>query len=294
MCNNNGINQGDLFNYIEKNPNILEQINGMLIERSAEKGCSREKTCVTDKLAERLRTVEMTDTIEKENEPESNNEKTSNLRKGPIQVYDEKGNVVIHEYINPTLLERKIKLSSGNEISAKQFIQESVAPHIPKSGTFKLKNGGEISARQYIEEFVMFELEKYNGDLDAMMKDTLLGTEEPPERDGWTQPTHGQEMGISKEQTEELSARPEIPLNSFKKSLLSKREKERIGLEEVKENQDEIGLRQERGKLVSLSMRGQLDEDGKRRLDEINGMLGIRMPQQHTAQRKGQYTGQSR
>lgn len=178
MCNNNGINQGDLFNYIEKNPNILEQIKGMLIERSAEKGCSREKTCVTDKLAERLRTVEMTDNIEKENESESNNEKTSNLRKGPIQVYDEKGNVVIHEYINPTLLERKIKLSSGNEISAKQFIQESVAPHIPKSGTFKLKNGGEISARQYIEEFVMFEIEKYNGNLDAMMKDTLLGTDD--------------------------------------------------------------------------------------------------------------------
>lgn len=32
----------------------------------------------------------------------------------------------------------------------------------------------------------MFEFEKYDGDLDAFMQDTLYGTDEPPERNSWT------------------------------------------------------------------------------------------------------------
>ena len=44
-------------------------------------------------------------------------------------------------------------------------------------------------------------------------------------------------------------------------------------------------------------MRGQLDEDGKRRLEEINSMLSIQRPQQRSTdkgQKNGQYIGQSR
>lgn len=210
-----------------------------------------------------------------------------------MQIYDERGNIIIQDYINPELMKRKIVLPNGNQINARQYIQEFVVPHIPESGNFKLKNGNEISARQYIEEFIMFELEKYDGDLDAMMQDTLAGTDEPPEKDGWTQPTHGQERGISEEQT----ANPRVSLDSFKRVIATKRDRERVGLSEVKESQDEIALRQERGKLVSLSMRGQLDEDGKRRLEEINSMLGIQRQQQRSTnkgQKNGQNTSQGR
>ena len=194
-------------------------------------------------------------------------------------------------------MKRKIVLPNGNQINARQYIQEYVVPHIPESGTFKLKNGNEISARQYIEEFIMFELEKYDGNLDTMMQDTLAGTDEPPERDGWTQPTHGQERGISEGEAEILSSNPRVNLDSFKKVIATKRDRERVGLSEVKESQDEIALRQERGKLVSLSIRGQLDEDGKRSLDEIDAKLNIRRHQQRSndiGQKNGQYTGQSR
>ena len=194
-------------------------------------------------------------------------------------------------------MKRKIVLPNGNQINARQYIQEYVVPHIPESGTFKLNNGNEISARKYIQEFIRFDLEKYDGDLDAMMQDTLAGTDEPPEKDGWTQPTHGQEMGISEEQAATSSSNPRVSLESFKKVIATKRDRERVGLSEVKESQDEIALRQERGKLVSLSMRGQLDEDGKRRLEEINSMLSIQRPQQRSTdkgQKNGQYTGQSR
>ena len=75
------------------------------------------------------------------------------------------------------------------------------------------------------------------------------------------------------------------------------RDREEVGLSDVKESQDEIALRQERGKLVSLSMRGQLDEDGKRRLEEINSILNIQRPQQRSTdkgQKNRKQTGQSR
>lgn len=199
--------------------------------------------------------------------------------------------------LNQSLLNQKVVLPNGNMIQATHYIEEIVRPLIPESGTFKLKNGVEISARQYIEEFVLGEGQtKYNGDIDALMQDTLFGTDEPPERDGWTQPTHGQEMGISEKQAENSNAKTRIDLAGFKKSLKTKRDKEKIGFSELKESQDEIALRQERGKLVSLSMRGQLDEDGKRRLEELNGMLNVQNTQHFTdkGQKNGQQTGQSR
>lgn len=290
------IKKRELYSYVEKNPTVLNIIKERLIQGCITKGCSKDKICVSDKLAERLKTVEITDTTEKAEDIEQNKKDSSQVRKGPIQVYDERGNIIIQDYINPELMKRKIVLPNGNQINARQYIQEFVVPHIPESGTFKLKNGNEISARQYIEEFIMFELEKYNGDIHALMQDTLAGTDEPPERDGWTQPTHGQEMGISEEQAENLSSNPRVSLESLKKVIASKRDRERVGLSEVKESQDEIALRQERGKLVSLSMRGQLDEDGKRRLEEINSMLGIQGPQRSAdkGQKNSQYTGQNR
>lgn len=69
----------------------------------------------------------------------------------------------------------------------------------------------------------------------------------------------------------------------------------KVTSKEAVQSQEKIALRQERGKLVSLRIRGQLDEDGKRRLEELNNMLNIRNAQQHTSdkvEKKG--NGQSR
>jgi len=289
---------------IEKfDPTFLDKVR-LNIEKSAkEKGIDIDKFCFETGTREKF---EEEDRKRAEEEKESITEeiieeKESRTRKGPIQVYDEKGNIIIHEFINPTLLERKIKLPNGYEMSAKQFIQESVVPHIPESGTFKLKNGVEISARQYIEEFIMFELEKYNGDLDALMRETLAGTDEPPKRDVGNQQTHGKVMETPVEQETErdtnTNTEDKSNLSSFRKSLEKIRDREKIGFNEVKGEQDKVALRQERGKLVSLSMRGQLDEDGQRRLQELNNILNINnYMQQHSDRgtKKGQYTGQSR
>jgi len=200
--------------------------------------------------------------------------------------------------LNGDLLNGTAITPNGDTISTYEYVTKYVEPILNENGTFKLKNGVEISARHYIEEYVLGEGQtKYNGDLDALMQDTLAGTDEPPQRDGWNQPTHGKVMETPVEQEIHTNNNTKIELSSFKKSLEKTRDREKIGLNEVKGEQDKVALRQERGKLVSLSIRGHLDEDGQRRLQELNNILNINnFMQQHSDRgtKKGQYTGQSR
>lgn len=78
--------------------------------------------------------------------------------------------VEITEFINPALLEKKVKLPNGIEISARQYIQEVYAPHIPANGRVTLSNGVDISVKQYIEEELLWEgQEKYNGDISQIL-----------------------------------------------------------------------------------------------------------------------------
>lgn len=79
----------------------------------------------------------------------------------------------ITDFINPTLLEQKMQLPNGTEISARQYIQELFAPHIPISGRITLNNGVDIPVKQYIEEILMGEgQEKYNGDISQILFNT--------------------------------------------------------------------------------------------------------------------------
>lgn len=81
--------------------------------------------------------------------------------------------VEITEYINPALLDKKVKLPNGVEISARQYIQEVYAPHIPANGMVTLSNGAEIPVKQYIEEVLLWEgQEKYNGDIEQILYNT--------------------------------------------------------------------------------------------------------------------------
>lgn len=77
--------------------------------------------------------------------------------------------------INPELLNKKIQLPTGAVISANQYIQEVVAPEIPKDGNFTLKNGVTISAVQYIEEVLLSEIENYGGNITELLENTTIG-----------------------------------------------------------------------------------------------------------------------
>ena len=81
--------------------------------------------------------------------------------------------VEITEYINPALLDKRVKLPNGVEISARQYIQEVYAPHIPANGMVTLSNGAEIPVKQYIEEVLLWEgQEKNNGDIEQILYNT--------------------------------------------------------------------------------------------------------------------------
>ncbi len=81
--------------------------------------------------------------------------------------------VKITNYLNPTLMERKLRYPNGAETSAVQYIQEYFSPYIPENGMITLKNGKDISIIQFIEEFVMYDGQnKYNGDIARLMEAT--------------------------------------------------------------------------------------------------------------------------
>ena len=74
--------------------------------------------------------------------------------------------------LKTALLEMKMKLPNGVEISAQQYIQETYAPHIPANGRVILSNGAEVPAKQYIEEVLLWEGQsKYNGDINIYFQD---------------------------------------------------------------------------------------------------------------------------
>ena len=127
-------------------------------------------------------------------------------------------------HINDSLINQKVTIPNGRQISASQYIQEFVAPHIPDSGKFMLKSGVEISAKQYIEEFVLGDGQtKYDGDIEALINDTVQIDENPPERG--TDGNEGPGVGMSQTQVtyiheeEQVEKDTDTKSDSFKDSL---------------------------------------------------------------------------
>ncbi len=118
--------------------------------------------------------------------------------------------VDIVDTLNPTLMQKKVNLPNGKQISAKQYIQEFVAPYIPRNGKFILKsNGLELSAQQFIEEAVMYVgQEKYNGDIRTLIDELTVANNGTIEIGIPSKDTRGQalqqEMGIEKPKQERV------------------------------------------------------------------------------------------
>ncbi len=198
--------------------------------------------------------------------------------------------------INETLVNQKVSLSNGRQISATQYIQEVVTPYIPENGKVKLKTGVEISARQYIEEFVFGEGQtKYNGDIEALINDTVELDDIPLEKepDGSSGPgfgmsqsevtyTHeeeqiGRDTNSMSNDVKDTLETPTRPMehkansfvnsfnnrsnaknqlsNSFLKSLGSKREECQTGKSDVDNEMKAVANEQTLNKYKSLSFK---------------------------------------
>ena len=142
----------------------------MEIKRNAKKyGIDSEKFCFDIKAKEKMMMLSSQQEVQKQqktmvNEQRETRKKTKAIDMSALDVQ------TLPDIINPVLMQRKMKLPNGAEISARQYIQEIVFPLLPKNGVVILDNGGVLSVKQFIEECVMYECqEKYNGDFPRYM-----------------------------------------------------------------------------------------------------------------------------
>lgn len=76
--------------------------------------------------------------------------------------------------ISPEVLDKKLMLPTGNEISARQYIQTLVLPYIPTSGFITLNNGSQIPVLHFILECVIYDCQnRYNGDFAKYLQDNV-------------------------------------------------------------------------------------------------------------------------
>lgn len=217
---------------------------------------------------------------------------------GTITLKGEQINAVdIVDSLNPSLMQKEVSLPNGVQISARQYIQEVVAPHIPSSGKFILKsNGGEISATQFIEEAVMFVgQENYNGDINALIDALTVANSGTVEVKEPKKAPRGQalkqEMGISpaqakkmqeeqefsehekndkkqKEEQQQLeeSNSPKLPISKVDRTVA----RGKVTTSEVNYSQKAMAERREMSKLSFLGNRA--TEEQKKRLAELRSI----------------------
>lgn len=156
-------------NISANDPNFIKEIQ-LEIKRNAKKyGIDSEKFCFDIKAKEKMLMLSSQQEVQKQqktmvNEQRETRKKTKAIDMSALDVQ------TLPDIINPVLMQRKMKLPNGAEISARQYIQEIVFPLLPKNGVVILDNGGVLSVKQFIEECVMYECqEKYNGDFPRYM-----------------------------------------------------------------------------------------------------------------------------
>ena len=185
---------------------------------------------------------------------------------GTIMVKGEQIDAIdIVDTLNPDLMSRNVKLPNGVEISARQYIQEIVAPHIPSDGKFILKNGLGLSAKQFIEEAVMFVgQEKYNGDIIALLKDMTVANNGTVSVETKTKAPRGQglkqEVGIS---PLEIQKSKRIPANSLENDIQKgiSNEKVMIDIDDVQNAQQEIADRNKYKRLMIMGKNRTVEQE---------------------------------
>lgn len=147
-------------NISKGDPNFISSIQAEIKNNARQYGIDSNNFCFDIKARERIKTV----AAQKEEQEQQIQQKNTTKVTNSIEM-DSLDVQTLPQIINPTLMERRMKLPNGAEISAKQYIQEVVYPQLPKNGVVILDNGSILSVKQFIEECVMVECqEKYDGD----------------------------------------------------------------------------------------------------------------------------------
>ncbi len=149
-------------NIVKNDPNFVSSVQAQIKNTARQHGIDPDKYCFDLKTVERMKTMA--------NKAQSPVRQKSDLKQKQNLNLDALDFQTIIQTINPTLLERKMKLPNGALIPAKQYIQKIVFPHLPSTGVVILASGGLMTVQHFIEEGVMYECqEKYNGDFPRYM-----------------------------------------------------------------------------------------------------------------------------
>lgn len=111
--------------------------------------------------------------IEKEEKTNKNKNNIEQRYTTPDNSKNEEYNKDILKNINKDILNKKMQIGEGKEITYKEYLEKYVMPKMPKEEKIKLKNGMEIPTKQYIEEVLLQEKSKYGLNVDSMLADTI-------------------------------------------------------------------------------------------------------------------------
>lgn len=111
--------------------------------------------------------------IEKEEKINKNKNNIEQRFTTPDNSKNEQYNVDILKNINKDVLNKKVQMVGGKEITYKEYLEKYVMHKMPKGEKIKLKNGIEIPTKQYIEEVLLQEKSKYGLDVESMLADTI-------------------------------------------------------------------------------------------------------------------------
>ena len=111
--------------------------------------------------------------IEKEEKTNKNKNNIEQRYTTPDNSKNEEYNKDILKNINKDILNKKMQIGEGKEITYKEYLEKYVIPKMPKEEKIKLKNGMEIPTKQYIEEVLLQEKSKYGLNVDSMLADTI-------------------------------------------------------------------------------------------------------------------------
>lgn len=111
--------------------------------------------------------------IEKEEKTNKNKNNIEQRSTTPDNSKNEQYNKDILKNINKDVLNKKVQMAGGKEITYKEYLEKYVMSKMPKEEKIKLKNGIEIPTKQYIEEVLLQEKSKYGLNVDSMLADTI-------------------------------------------------------------------------------------------------------------------------
>lgn len=162
----------------EVDPHFMEKVKSQIQEKCRQNGID-DTFCFQQGSKEKFEKMDSAQTVKTDIEKTTKNPQSREMMSAIHKTKPQKqepstsiSSIEIVDLLNPKVLKQRIELPNGAQISARQYIQEFVAPHIPSNGTYILNNGSQIQAKQYIEEYILGEgQQKYKGNISKLLSE---------------------------------------------------------------------------------------------------------------------------